>query len=521
MSTVVATHRLGGPIYQTFAPPPRLANEAKVAASIKMDALKRIQLRSFGSMKTTTIVYPPLGVDSRSADPWIDLRRPSREHLYAATLGLLAAGFAVALLGAGWRTHGSLAALVTLSLIALWAEKQSVQINENLAMTVSVLPTLFAAAAYGPIDAMAVAAVGLLAEAGRGAHARWIVWTSHRTIGAGVAGLLVAAAGLDPPLATLAVIVILAAAAEAVIDTFFGLLTLTVRKSGSRSQLLRSLAPITLATVPLYGPVIAILAYGHTILGSWVLALFLSPLIGIQALYRVYNRERAASHELKKSNARLERASVSFASALVSALDARDAYTAGHSAAVAVYARDIAARLRLGHADQQIAHLAGLLHDVGKVGLPPGLLEKAEVLTPEERLVMQQHSEIGERILRNVEDYALIATIVRHHHERLDGAGYPDGLNGHTIPLISRIICVADAYNAMTSGRPYRVAMTTAEARSRLRKGAGSQFDARVVAAFEQLLEDSSPTYARGVRQDFSLDAQWAHRLTPIHQTAA
>ena len=109
-------------------------------------------------------------------------------------------------------------------------------------------------------------------------------------------------------------------------------------------------------------------------------------------------------------------------------LDARDRYTAGHSAAVAIYARDIAERLGLADEQQQLAHLCGLVHDIGKIGLPPGLLEKPGALTLEERKQMQEHSAIGERILAKVEDYAEIAKIVRHHHERIDGMGYPDGL---------------------------------------------------------------------------------------------
>src|SRR5262249_55496349 len=118
--------------------------------------------------------------------------------------------------------------------------------------------------------------------------------------------------------------------------------------------------------------------------------------------------------------------------------------------------------------DQALAHLCGLVHDVGKIGLPAGLLEKPGALTLEERRLMEKHSEIGERILAKVEDYAEIASIVRHHHERVDGHGYPDGMEGEQIPLISRILAVADAYDAMTSDRPYRDAMPSRVARMRL-----------------------------------------------------
>src|SRR5206468_4818704 len=119
-------------------------------------------------------------------------------------------------------------------------------------------------------------------------------------------------------------------------------------------------------------------------------------------------------------------------------LDARDRYTAGHSAAVAIYARDITVRMGLSTAEQDKAHLCGLVHDIGKIGLPAGLLEKAGVLTLDERRQMEEHSEIGERILRNVDDYSEIADVVRSHHERIDGMGYPDGIHGDDIPLLAR-----------------------------------------------------------------------------------
>lgn len=222
----------------------------------------------------------------------------------------------------------------------------------------------------------------------------------------------------------------------------------------------------------------------------------------------MYQEQSRLVADLGAANRRLERASLSFATALIAALDARDRYTAGHSAAVAVYARDIAARLGLSEEAQQLTHLCGLVHDIGKVGLPAGLLEKPGSLTLDERRKMQEHSEIGERILANVDDYAEIARIVRHHHERVDGNGYPDGLRGEEIPLLSRIIAVADAYNAMTSGRPYRDAMPSRVARLRLAQAVQSQFDTSVVAAFEAILAGAGDSYVAGVSADFALEAQ-------------
>ena len=119
---------------------------------------------------------------------------------------------------------------------------------------------------------------------------------------------------------------------------------------------------------------------------------------------------------------------------------------------------------------------------------------------------MEEHSVIAERILANVDDYAEIAKIVRHHHKRVDGQGYPDGLLGDEIPLLSRIIAVADAYNAMTSDRPYRDAMPSQVARLRLAQAVESQFDTSVVAAFEAILAGAKEEYRAGQRFDFKLE---------------
>jgi len=394
-----------------------------------------------------------------------------------------------------------------LAAAALLAERQPVRVSSNNELAVSVLPVLFAAVVFGPLAAMTVAALGLLGDVGR-PHIRWLIWTCHRMLAAGLAGLAASLPLVDGrSFGRLVAAAALATLIEGCLDAGLGALTVTFRKTGNCSDFIRSMRPILLATVPLYTPVVVLLAYAYE-LSPWSLFLFLGPAFAAHRLYTLYRREREATRELTSVNARLERANLSFASALVAALDARDRYTAGHSAAVAVYARDIAKRIGLPESQQQLAHLAGLLHDIGKVGLPPGILEKPGALTLEERRQMEEHSAIGERILSNVDDYAEIAKIVRHHHERMDGNGYPDRMSGDDIPLISRIIGVADAYNAMTSGRPYREAMPSRVARMRLAQAVETQFDTTIVAAFEAILAGASENYRSGVRADFALEAQ-------------
>jgi len=279
--------------------------------------------------------------------------------------------------------------------------------------------------------------------------------------------------------------------------------------------------PLLLASIPLYTPVIAVLAYSYREISPWSAVLFVLPAYAAQRMFLLYRQQRDTSDELTTVNARLEGANLSFAAALVATLDARDRYTAGHSAAVAVYSRDIAKRMGLTEADQELVHLCGLVHDIGKIGLPVGLLEKAGPLTLEERRQMEDHAAIGERILAKVDDYALISQVVRHHHERVDGEGYPDRLAGNDIPLLSRIIAVADAYDAMTSDRPYRDAMPSRVARLRLAQAVESQFDTSVVAAFEAILAGASEGYRSALDDVFALPNGGAAYLSNEERGAA
>jgi putative nucleotidyltransferase with HDIG domain len=265
---------------------------------------------------------------------------------------------------------------------------------------------------------------------------------------------------------------------------------------------------------------VSVLAYAYVELSPWSVALFAAPAFAAQRLLLLYRQQRLDTEALGIANARLARANLSFATALVATLDARDRYTAGHSAAVAIYARDIATRMSLPEDQRELVHLCGLVHDVGKIGLPAGLLEKPGALSLEERRQMEQHSVIGERILKNVDDYSEIAGIVRHHHERVDGNGYPDRLEGEDIPLLARIIAVADAYNAMTSDRPYRDAMPSRVARLRLAQAVESQFDTSVVAAFEAILASATEEYRMGTGSEFSLASTESQPKSPARATA-
>jgi putative nucleotidyltransferase with HDIG domain len=404
-------------------------------------------------------------------------------------------------------------AVAILALAAAISEKQRVTIGQRsdgvfIDASISLIPILFAAVLFGPLAGMVVAAVSNLG-AFRTPYMRWAVFTCSHSITGAIAGFVAAATAtvvMSEPASYLVATGLAAIAAEAAETTFFAL-TMKMRGHCGRDAI-RNLVPVASASVLLYAPLVAMLVAAYQQLSPLTLPLFLAPALAAQRLYGLYQEQRRLSEDLVQANIRLERANLSFATALVATLDARDQYTAGHSAAVAIYARDIANRLGLPEEEQQLAHVCGLVHDIGKIGLPPGLLEKPGALTLTERREMEKHSEIGERILAKVDDYSTIACIVRHHHERWDGQGYPDGLRGEDVPLISRIIAAADAYNAMTSDRPYRDAMPSRVARLRLAQGVESQFDTTVIAAFEAILAGASEDYRLAREEDFTLEEQ-------------
>ncbi len=203
--------------------------------------------------------------------------------------------------------------------------------------------------------------------------------------------------------------------------------------------------------------------------------------------------------------AQLDDANLATVETLAATVDAKDAYTRGHSGRVSGYAAAIAAALGLPEADIARIRQAGLLHDVGKIGVPDAILLKPGGLTDDEFAVIKQHPEIGERILRGLPFLAEILPAVRHHHERWDGGGYPDGLSGDAIPPDAAILAVADSLDAMTSSRTYRVALSVSEAIRRVREGAGAQYDPRVVVAFDRALADGTLVVPRLHTSDLTL----------------
>jgi HD-GYP domain-containing protein (c-di-GMP phosphodiesterase class II) len=210
-----------------------------------------------------------------------------------------------------------------------------------------------------------------------------------------------------------------------------------------------------------------------------------APIQEIRELTESFNRAAAAIREARDG---LHRAYVEFVGSLASALDARDRYTAGHSRRVSEFSCAIGSAMNLSARELDEIRIGALLHDIGKIGICDSVLQKPGRLTKEEFALIQQHPTIGRRILEGIHGFESYLPIVELHHENWDGSGYPLGLHGDRTPLNARIVHVADAYDAMTSDRPYRLGMAHEEAMRVLEQNAGSQFDSVIVAIFSKIV---------------------------------
>jgi HD-GYP domain-containing protein (c-di-GMP phosphodiesterase class II) len=180
---------------------------------------------------------------------------------------------------------------------------------------------------------------------------------------------------------------------------------------------------------------------------------------------------------------------VDFLEILADTIESRDLFMRGHARRVAFYAGLLADRLCLSAEVREHLRISSFLHDLGKVGVPSEVLSSRDPLGRPERDAVEGHTAIGERLIRPLGFGSAIASVIRHHHEHFDGTGYPDGVRGEEIPLVARIVSVADAFDAMTCDRPYRQAMSQEAAAVELRKFAGAQFDPNLVKEFVAIVE--------------------------------
>jgi len=232
-------------------------------------------------------------------------------------------------------------------------------------------------------------------------------------------------------------------------------------------------------------------------------ALFFVPIVASQHVYKLLVQQKELLAEQTKLSEDLMDMNIGLAGALIMLLDSKDHYTASHSAGVAMYCRDMARMMGMTEDEQRSAHMAGLLHDLGKVGTPDSVLKKEGELTPREWEQIKEHPTTAADVLSQLATHKEIADVIRHHQEHFDGSGYPYGIGGDDIPELSRMLAVADTYHALTSDRPYRPAKSPFEALIILRKVAGTQLDPKYVEVMAQVLKNEDLSYREGSKTDF------------------
>jgi putative nucleotidyltransferase with HDIG domain len=253
-----------------------------------------------------------------------------------------------------------------------------------------------------------------------------------------------------------------------------------------------------------FGAIAGAIALSYQAIGLYGLAVFVLPLLLMRKTMAAYightqrssHKLRAAAETIRSQNASLEQAnkllkerSTAAMESLSATVDARDAYTAGHSRRVQQLALAIGKELGLSHAELDLLGHAALFHDIGKLAIPDAILLKPATLTTDEWTLMQRHADEGARIIDRLGFLNDAVPAIRHHHERFDGLGYPDGLAAEEIPLGARIIHVADALDSMLTTRIYRAARPVEDAVAELQLGSGTQFCPRCVGALERLVE--------------------------------
>ena len=213
-------------------------------------------------------------------------------------------------------------------------------------------------------------------------------------------------------------------------------------------------------------------------------------ILRVRHLLDLIRLQRDLHAEVERKTKEIEGLSLHVVHTLADAIDAKDAYTKGHSGRVAEYAREIAKRAGYSYERQEEIYMMGLLHDVGKIGVPDAVINKPGKLTDEEFEKIKTHPGRGAQILKNIEEMPKLAIGARWHHEHFDGSGYPDGLSGCDIPEEARIIAVADAYDAMTSNRSYRGVIPQDVVKEEFEKGSGTQFDPQFAAIMLEIIKE-------------------------------
>jgi putative nucleotidyltransferase with HDIG domain len=301
-------------------------------------------------------------------------------------------------------------------------------------------------------------------------------------------------------------------AANVVNFTLVALNIAVVHGQSPRTSLRRVYLPML--PVELAGALLLVgVAFSYSTYGTWAVALIAVVALVFQRLLKTAVQAADRGEQLELRNQQLAALQVGLISTTMKTLALRDHMTARHSAAVARYSRETARALGMSEREQDLVHIAGLFHDIGKFIFPDSILLADRRLTDEEYEIVKRHPEVGADLIAEIDGYGPVAEIVRYHHERIDGRGYPTGLCGDAIPLASRILAVTDVYDVITARDTYRTPVSMREAFAELRRVAGTQLDAHVVEVFIDLVERSGVVFQHSSAADFEAELALERRV--------
>lgn len=430
--------------------------------------------------------------------------------IFSGSLVLIAVGLISFLIPRSTWPTDVLTDLVVLVAIALVAESLAVVFSEGVYVSSANFPVLLGIMFLGPLPSVIVAAAASIWNSRRKELWRFIPNVCIIIISVILAALLfnwlTVSFGISSRQADISKLLFAGAISGFSCEVMnFGLTAIGARfKYGHpigllwRKNFLHAL-PTQLLVLGLGIAIAAIYAQA----GIVATVLFFIPIFASQYVYKLLVQQKSLLAEQTKLSQDLMDMNIGLAGALIMLLDSKDHYTASHSAGVAMYCRDMARMMGMSEDEQRIAHMAGLLHDLGKVGTPDSVLKKKGELTAQEWEQIKQHPTTAAEVLSQLATHKEIADIIRHHQEHYDGSGYPYGISGEDIPELSRMLAVADTYHALTSNRPYREAKSPFEALIILRRVAGTQLDPKYVEVMAQVLKNEDLSYREGSKADF------------------
>jgi putative nucleotidyltransferase with HDIG domain len=423
------------------------------------------------------------------------------------------------LAGAGLTSRASdwtpLALVLLLGVLSVISEAMTVE-TRGLRLSGAFISTVLAMSLCGPAPAVAIAVGSIIVDIARHPLPRRLMLVNLSTFAAFplAGGLLARALSLDTADSlTFGLGVFLVFAAT---NTLNFLLIASDRRIWRGASLRMQVRTMFLPLLPaeaLAGALAVAIAVTYREVGLTALV----ALVGVLFLFQVLTRELLLSQEraeqLEARSTQLASLQVGVLSAMLQTLSLRDRMTARHSAAVARYARAMAQEIGCSAEEQELVHTAGLLHDIGKFAFPDRILLANRKLDEDDWNIVRTHPYQGARLVRRIDGYGPVAEIILAHHERIDGRGYPRGLTGEAIPLLSRMISIADTYDVMTARDSYRSPVSQAEAIAELRRVSDAQLDGRLVEAFIRILGRKELAFQHTTDADFELELDFEHRV--------